>query len=55
MGRKKQEITKETRMQFRIEKELKNKYISTCKKNNIVYSERIRDFIQNDLEKMKNG
>lgn len=55
MGRKKQEITKETRMQFRIEKELKKNYLLVCKKNKIVYSKRIRDFIENDLKKMENG
>lgn len=54
MGRLKQEITKETRMQFRIEKELKNKYISICKKNKIIYSEQIRDFIIKYLEKLAN-
>ena len=54
MARPKQEITKETKMQFRIEKELKKQYISICKKNKIVYSKRIRAFIENDLKEMKN-
>ncbi len=55
MSRPKQEITKETKIQFRIEKELKEKYISICKKNKIIFSKRIRDFIENDLKKMENG
>lgn len=54
MGRKKQEITKETRMQLRIEKELKNNYILTCKRNKLIYSERIRKFIINDLKEIEN-
>ena len=55
MGRKKQKITKETRMQFRIEKDLKVKYISICKKNKIIYSDRMRDFIESDLKIIENG
>lgn len=55
MSRPKQEITKETKIQFRIEKELKNKYVSACKKNKMVFSKRIRDFIENDLKKIENG
>src|SRR3972149_3361616 len=53
MARPKQEITKETKIQFRIEKELKSRYVSACKKNKIIFSKRIRDFILNDLKKMQ--
>ena len=53
MARPKQNITKETRMQFRIEDGLKKKYIAACKKNKIIYSKRIRDFIEKDLESIK--
>lgn len=54
MGRKKQEITKETKIQFRIEKELKDRYVSTCKKNKMIFSKRIRDFIESDLKIIEN-
>ena len=54
MARPKQEITKETKIQFRIENELKSRYVSACKKNKIIFSKRIRDFILNDLKTMEN-
>lgn len=55
MGRHKKEISKVTRMQFRVEKTLKEDYILSCKKRNIIYSERLREFIINDLKKIQNG
>jgi len=47
-------ITKEARLEIRLEKELKKHYVSTCKKNKTSYSKRIRDFIEKDLEMLKN-
>lgn len=49
-----EKTSKKARIEIRIENELKNNYISICKKNKIIYSKRIRDFIKKDLEKLKN-
>lgn len=46
-------MIKKARLEIRLEKCLKEQYISTCKKNKIAYSKRIRDFIEKDLKKMK--
>lgn len=55
MSRKKQEITKNVEIRFRVEPELKKKYFNFCKEKKYVLSKRIRDLIEKDLNKNKNG
>ena len=49
-GRPKLEITKNDKIEIRLESDLKNKYFAFCKKNKINASEHLRMFI---LEKIK--
>jgi len=50
MGRKKKEITKDVEFRFRIESELKGRYLEFCKENKFVLSKRMRELIINDLK-----
>jgi hypothetical protein len=49
MGRPKQEITKSVYIRFRVEPKLRKQYMSFCKKNNFKPSNRLREFVLNDL------
>ena len=49
MGRPKLEITKNKCFLVRIEPVLKNEYVKFCKKNKFTISDRIRQFILNEL------
>ena len=51
MGRKKKEVTKNVEFKFRVEPELKVKYLEYCRENQYILSKRMRELIINDLNK----
>lgn len=51
MGRPKKEIKKDVEFKFRLEPELKIKYLEFCRENKYILSKRMRDLIINDLNK----
>ena len=49
MSRPKQEITKDKRIELRLETSFKNEYAKFCKKNKFAMAKRIRDLMIDDL------
>lgn len=51
MGRHKKEIKKDVELRFRIELDLKTRYLEYCRDNKLILSKRMRELIINDLNK----
>ena len=51
MGRHKKEITMSVYVRFRVEPSLRKEYLQHCKKNKINPSQKLREFIINEIKK----